>query len=101
MRTSMPGGTKPPTDEEIEAMANFIVGDKLYLEVKPWKRNVIRCVHCDTFAESKHRHHMQSCKCGRVAADGGLDYLRRACREEGDFVELSEKNPDYKGSDGF
>lgn len=56
-------------------------------------RNRIRCKHCGDIAESKHRHDYRTCKCGKVAADGGLDYLRRgypAQPPEGHYEELSE-----------
>lgn len=56
-------------------------------------RNAIRCNHCGDEVESKHRHDYVSCKCGRVAADGGKDYLRRAYQEPGDYTELSESKP--------
>jgi hypothetical protein len=39
--------------------------------------NKIRCKHCGGTAESTHRHHYQTCPCGKVAADGGNDYLKR------------------------
>lgn len=52
-------------------------------------RNVIRCRHCGTVCESTHVHHYAPCRCGRVAADGGREYLRRRGHSD-DFEELSE-----------
>lgn len=41
------------------------------------KRNIIRCKHCDDVIESVHRHDYKTCKCGKVAIDGGTAYGRR------------------------
>lgn len=41
------------------------------------KKNAIRCKHCGETIESRHRHDFVRCRCGRVAVDGGLDYIRR------------------------
>ena len=51
--------------------------------------NKIKCNHCGDVIESKHRHDFKRCSCGRVAVDGGHDYLRRLCQEEEDFEEIS------------
>lgn len=91
---------KPYTSEQVKAMLDFITGDHLYPEVKPYIRNAVLCKRCGTVAESGSRHAMNSCECGSVSADGGLDYLRRAFREGAEFTELSEKNPAYKDPNG-
>lgn len=44
-------------------------------------RNAVRCRHCDTVIESRHRHDYVTCPCGRVSVDGGLVYLRRAASD--------------------
>ena len=41
-------------------------------------RNAIRCKHCGDEIESRRRHEMVWCKCGKVAVDGGHDYTKRA-----------------------
>lgn len=51
--------------------------------------NKIRCNKCGDEIESTHRHDFKFCKCGAVAVDGGLDYLRR-CGDLKGFTELSE-----------
>ena len=51
--------------------------------------NKIRCKKCGEVIESTYRHDFKYCKCGRVAVDGGKDYLRRLGNFE-DFEELSE-----------
>lgn len=56
-----------------------------------YSRNAIRCLMCDEIAESTHVHHMQSCRCGRVSADGGPEYLRRAYCTGAGYVELSRR----------
>ena len=52
-------------------------------------KNQVKCNHCGDIIESKHRHDVHSCKCGRVSVDGGHDYLRRCYKAEGDYEELS------------
>lgn len=51
--------------------------------------NKIRCNKCGDEIESTHRHDFKFCKCGAVAVDCGLDYLRR-CGDLKGFTELSE-----------
>jgi len=51
--------------------------------------NKARCRKCHDEIESKHRHDFAWCKCGAIAVDGGLDYLKRAGHPE-DIEELSE-----------
>lgn len=51
--------------------------------------NKIRCKHCGDIIESTHVHDFETCSCGRVSVDGGLDYLRRVFQEDGDYEELS------------
>lgn len=41
-------------------------------------RNAIRCNHCGDVIESTYRHEYVQCSCGKVAVDGGHDYLRRS-----------------------
>lgn len=36
----------------------------------------IKCKHCKDIIESKHRHDMVWCRCGKVAIDGGNDYVK-------------------------
>lgn len=42
------------------------------------KINKAKCLSCGDIVESKHVHDYQTCKCGKIAVDGGLEYLRRA-----------------------
>ena len=58
------------------------------------KSNKIRCKKCGTIAESTSRHQMSYCQCEAVAADGGLDYLRRVWNEGVTYEELSEHEDD-------
>ena len=39
--------------------------------------NKARCDNCGDVIESKHVHDYVSCSCGRLAVDGGHEYLRR------------------------
>lgn len=54
-------------------------------------RNAVKCNYCGDIIESQHRHDFVRCSCGRVAVDGGKDYLRRVYHEDADFTELSEE----------
>lgn len=53
-------------------------------------RNAIRCNHCGDVIESTYRHDYVQCSCGKVAVDGGKDYLRRSCSKLDDYTDLSE-----------
>jgi len=53
-------------------------------------QNVIQCNHCKDVIASIDRHHFQRCICGKVAVDGGVDYLRRLFSVESDYTELSK-----------
>lgn len=39
-------------------------------------KNAAECLECGDHIESKHRHDFQSCHCGLIFVDGGLEYLR-------------------------
>jgi len=41
------------------------------------KRNRIRCKQCGDVIESKKVYDFQSCTCGAVSVDGGLEYAKR------------------------
>lgn len=49
--------------------------------------NQVECLACGDKPFSRHRHDFTSCKCGKVAVDGGQSYLRRAGGR--DYRELS------------
>ena len=54
-------------------------------------RNAIRCNHCGDVIESTFRHNYVQCSCGKVAVDGGTDYLRRSYSgNQDDYTDLSE-----------
>lgn len=57
---------------------------------KPQKliKNAAKCLKCNQVVESKYRHDYVACKCGNIAVDGGLSYVRRC--SNGDFEDLSE-----------
>ena len=60
-------------------------------EDKKIKRNMIKCKTCGTRIESKDTHDYVQCACGRVAVDGGHEYLRRTFTDsQDDYEELSE-----------
>lgn len=41
------------------------------------KRNRIRCKQCGDVIESRQVNDFQSCTCGLVSVDGGLEYAKR------------------------
>lgn len=54
-------------------------------------KNCIRCKNCGEFLISETPHALKYCSCGRVAVDGGLEYLRRiTAGTKDDYEELSE-----------
>lgn len=58
-------------------------------------KNRIKCRTCGDIIESVYRHDFRSCSCGRVAVDGGHDYLRRGYIDSrADYEELSVFAPD-------
>jgi hypothetical protein len=59
-------------------------------------RNRVRCLECNEIIESHTRHDFVKCKCGNIAVDGGLAYLRRVGNIDR-YEELSEEIPDATG----
>ena len=51
-------------------------------------QNALICGKCGDYIFSAHRHDFKYCKCGAVAVDGGMEYLRRV----GDFASATEKS---------
>jgi hypothetical protein len=49
-------------------------------------QNQVRCKKCGDEPYSAHRHDYKYCKCGAVAVDGGMEYLRRV----GDVENMEE-----------
>ena len=41
-------------------------------------KNAIKCNFCGDIIESTHVHDFKYCSCGKVAVDGGHDYLENA-----------------------
>ena len=39
-------------------------------------QNELQCKKCDDIIYSEHVHDFKYCKCGSVAVDGGMEYLR-------------------------
>lgn len=51
--------------------------------------NKIKCINCGDILESKSPNDFKRCSCGKVAIDGGHDYLKRIDDDE-DYIELSK-----------
>lgn len=45
-------------------------------------QNAARCLVCGDVVVSAHRHDFQTCQCGLLSVDGGLEYERRAFRDD-------------------
>lgn len=53
-------------------------------------KNCVKYKSCGDIIISTHRHDFKRCSCGRVAVDGGYDYLKRSFTDSpDDFEELS------------
>ena len=52
-------------------------------------KNAIQCKLCGDVIESTYRHDYVECSCGSCAVDGGYDYLRRYCKIQDCYIELS------------
>lgn len=39
--------------------------------------NSLKCLECNEAIWSAHRHDFVECSCGKIAVDGGMDYMRR------------------------
>lgn len=48
--------------------------------------NQVECIKCGDKPYSANRHDFKYCKCGSIAVDGGMDYLKRA----GTYNECTE-----------
>lgn len=51
--------------------------------------NMIKCNNCKDEIFSRSVHDFNSCTCGRVSVDGGMEYLRRVCENSADYTEMS------------
>mgnify|MGYP001241826894 CR=1 FL=1 len=51
-------------------------------------QNELECKKCGDIIYSCNRHDFKYCKCGSIAVDGGMDYLRRVGNVT-DFVDRS------------
>lgn len=52
--------------------------------------NKIKCNFCGDVIESTYTHDYKTCSCGRVAVDGGKEYMRRCFKNKDDYTEMSE-----------
>ena len=51
--------------------------------------NAARCKLCNDTIVSTHRHDYQTCDCGNLSVDGGIDYIRRGYKDLDEIEELS------------
>ena len=59
-----------------------------YDEIEKKSSNKIQCRYCKDVIESKNLHEFKRCSCGKVAVDGGLEYMKRIGNKE-DYIDLS------------
>lgn len=52
-------------------------------------KNMIKCRNCGDVIESVSVHDFKQCSCGKVAVDGGHNYLRR-CGDPDEWEDMSE-----------
>lgn len=53
--------------------------------------NKIMCNYCGDMIESESVHDFKWCSCGKVAVDGGHEYLKRMFTvSQGDYIDYSE-----------
>lgn len=58
-------------------------------------QNEVTCNKCGDRVFSAHRHDFKRCKCGAIAVDGGLDYLRRV----GDISDYTDTSMHMSNDD--
>ena len=51
--------------------------------------NKVKCKNCGEIIESETINDFKRCSCGKIAIDGGKEYLKRIGNEQ-DYIELSE-----------
>ena len=52
--------------------------------------NKAKCKKCGEILESKFNHDFKTCSCKSLSVDGGLDYIRRSCKDKNLYEEMSE-----------
>ena len=72
----------------------LMAGKRIFKKNKELALNCIMCLHCnDVIVSDDDVDGLTSCKCGKVAINGGKDYLRRTGIVDKDYEELSIWNP--------
>lgn len=51
--------------------------------------NAVVCLGCFQAIESSYRWHFNTCCCGKVSVDGGLDYLKRSFQSDAEWIDIS------------
>lgn len=69
---------------------NYLVATDELDEFLGYKNKILtNKIKCGDILESKTPNDFKRCSCGKVAIDGGHEYLKRIGNEE-DYIELSE-----------
>lgn len=71
---------------------NYLVATDELDEFLGYKNKILtNKIKCDDILESKTPNDFKRCPCGKVAIDGGHEYLKRIGNEEV-YIELSKMN---------
>lgn len=62
-----------------------------YNKVENNLSNKIQCKYCKDIIESKECYDLKRCSCGKVAVDGGAEYMRIIGNKD-DYIDLSTVN---------
>lgn len=76
----------PAKDYHDFCTINMPKSERVKLYIGDIYDNSATCRKCGDKVRSKNKHHMQYCKCGAIAVDGGSHYLKRA-GQLGDVIE--------------
>lgn len=52
-------------------------------------RNSAQCARCSDEIQSNYRHDFETCSCGAIFVDGGLDYIRQGANNLDDLIDTS------------
>ena len=52
-------------------------------------RNSAKCALCSDEIQSNHRHDFNTCSCGAIYVDGGLDYIRQGANNFDELIDTS------------
>lgn len=54
-------------------------------------KNRAKCKLCNDIIESFHRHDYVTCKCGKIAIDGGPEYYKASAKDFKNFLRVDDE----------